>query len=171
MLLLEAGYSEWKLDILGTDFSSRILARAAAGRYFQIEVNRGVPPPLLAKYFQRIDADWQIKEQVRRVVRFAPFDLRQSMSNLGPFDLVLCRNVLIYFDVPGRKKILGELRSTLAPGGYLLLGASETTFNLEDGFLRKSIRQHRRLSERRESSHKIAQSPPVRPLRWPERAI
>ena len=61
------------------------------------------------------------------------------MSNLGPFDLVLCRNVLIYFDFPGRKKILGELRSTLAPGGYLLLGASETTFNLEDGFLRKSI--------------------------------
>ncbi len=140
MLLFEAGYSDWKLDILGTDLSSRILARAATGRFLQIEINRGMPAPLLVKYFQRAGLEWQIKDEIRRVVRFAPLDLRQSMRGLGPFDFVLCRNVLIYFDMPTRKKILAELRGTLAPGGYLLLGASETTFNLDAAFERKTIR-------------------------------
>ena len=109
-------------------------------RFLQIEVNRGLPAPLLVKYFQRAGLDWQIKEAIRRVVRFAAFDLRQSMSGRGPFDLVFCRNVLIYFDMPTRKKILAGLRGTLAPGGYLLLGASETTFNLDAGFERRTIR-------------------------------
>ena len=140
MLLLEAGYADWKLDILGTDLSARILDRAAAGRYLQIEMNRGMPAPLLVKYFQRSGLDWQIRDEVRRLVRFAPFDLRQSMAGRGPFDFVLCRNVLIYFDMPTRKKILAALCSTLAPGGYLLLGASETTFNLDNSFVRKTIR-------------------------------
>ena len=72
--------------------SPRAFWRApAAGEYLQIEVNRGMPAPLLVKYFQRAGLDWQIKDELRRVVRFAPFDLRQSMSGLGPFDLVLCR--------------------------------------------------------------------------------
>jgi chemotaxis protein methyltransferase CheR len=140
MMLFEAGYADWRLEVTGTDLSSRILARAGAGRFLHIEVNRGMPAPLLVKYFQRDGLDWQIKEEVRRVVRFAEFDLRQSMSGRGPFDFVLCRNVLIYFDLPTRKKILSELRGTLAPGGYLLLGASETTFNMDVGFERKSIR-------------------------------
>ncbi len=140
MLLFESGYAGWKLDIQGTDLSSRILARASAGRFLQLEVNRGLPAPLLVKYFQRAGLDWQIKEELRRVVHFAEFDLRQSMTGRGPFDLVFCRNVLIYFDMPTRKKILAGLQSTLVPGGYLLLGASETTFQLDPGFERKSIR-------------------------------
>lgn len=140
MMLLEAGYVDWKLDILGTDLSSRILERASTARYLQIEVNRGLPAPMLVKYFQRAGLDWQLKDEVRRVVRFAPFDLRQSMANLGPFDLVLCRNVMIYFDSDTRKKILAGLRGTLAPGGYLLLGASETVFAPDSGLARKTIR-------------------------------
>jgi chemotaxis protein methyltransferase CheR len=140
MLLFEAGYADWKLDILGTDLSSRILDRAAAGRYLQIEVNRGLPAPLLLKYFQRAGLEWQLREEIRRAVRFQQFDLRQSMMGLGQFDFVLCRNVLIYFDMPTRKKILAEIHGRLAPGGYLLLGASETTFNLEDRFLRRTVR-------------------------------
>ena len=139
MMLWELGFSDWRLEILGTDLSSRILARAAAGRYLQIEVNRGLPAPLLVKYFQRAGLDWQIKDEIRRIVRFAPFDLRQSMSGLGTFDIALCRNVLIYFDLATRKKILGGIRGVLAPDGYLLLGASETTLNLDADFIRRSV--------------------------------
>jgi chemotaxis protein methyltransferase CheR len=139
MLLLEAGYQDWKVEILATDFSSRILARAAEGRFLQIEINRGTPAPLLVKYFQRAGLDWQIKDEVKRLIRFTTFDLRQPMTGRGPFDFVLCRNVLIYFDLETRRKIIASLKSTLAPGGYLLLGASETTFQMETGLTRKMV--------------------------------
>ncbi len=141
MLLFEAGYGSWKLDILGTDLSSRILARATAGRFPQLEVNRGLPAHLLVKYFRREGLDWQIKDEIRRAVRFRPFDLRQPATGLGPFDLVLCRNVLIYFDLATRERILTQIRRSLRPGGYLVLGASETTFNLNVKFERKTM-QH-----------------------------
>jgi chemotaxis protein methyltransferase CheR len=139
ILLLEAGFADWRIEILGTDLSSRILARASAGEYLQIEVNRGLPAPLLVKFFRRAGLNWQIKDEIKRLVRFAPFDLRHSPSQFGAFDLVLCRNVLIYFDAETRKTILARLRSTLAPGGYLLLGASETTFNMDPGLIRKTV--------------------------------
>jgi chemotaxis protein methyltransferase CheR len=74
------------------------------------------------------------------MVRFAAFDLRQSPAQLGTFDLILCRNVLIYFDADTRKSILARLRSALSPGGYLMLGASETTFSMDPGLLRRTIR-------------------------------
>jgi chemotaxis protein methyltransferase CheR len=138
MLLLEAGYADWNIEILGTDLSTQILERAAAGSYLQIEINRGMPAPLLVKYFQRAGLNWLVKTEVRKFVRFMPFDLRNSMRFLGAFDLVLCRNVLIYFDIETRKKILGEIRGALHPGGYFLMGASETTFNLDDNFVRST---------------------------------
>jgi chemotaxis protein methyltransferase CheR len=140
ILLLEAAYPGWTIDILGTDLSTRILERARAGRYLQIEVNRGLPAPLQAKYFHKVGLEWQIADEVRRMVRFVPLDLRQGIGALGSFDLVLCRNVLIYFDVPTRRKILASLHRALAPGGYLLLGASETTLNLDAGFARETVR-------------------------------
>ncbi len=140
ILLLEMGLTGWNLQILATDLSSQILARAQSGRFLQIEVNRGLPASLLVKYFQREGLDWQLKDSVRRMVRFTAFDLRHNMQGLGPYDLILCRNVLIYFETDTRKKILAGLRRSLAPGGYLLLGASETTFALDDGFLRKTMR-------------------------------
>lgn len=137
MLLLESGYADWNIQILGTDISRQILDRAATGKYLQIEVSRGLAATLLVKYFQRAGLDWQLKDQVRRMVRFAPLDLRQSPQALGSFDLILCRNVLIYFEMSTRKKILAGLRGCLVPGGYLLLGASETTFGLDETLLRK----------------------------------
>ena len=96
---------------------------------------------MLEKYFERSGQDWQIKTSVRRLVRFSPFDLRQNFCSLGRFDLVLCRNVLIYFDVPSRKNILANLADTLFPGGFLLLGSSETTFGLDERYLRRSVGQ------------------------------
>jgi len=134
MLLLEAELGGWNTQILGTDLSEQILARACEGRYKQIEINRGLPASYLLKYFERQGLDWQIKDRVRRMVAFEPFDLRKSMRAKGPFDIIFCRNVLIYFDVETKKKILRELRRALFPGGYLVLGGAETTLNLDEHF-------------------------------------
>jgi len=139
MTLLESGFADWNIEIVGTDISSQILERAAAGTYLQLEVNRGLPAPLLIKYFQRSGLDWRIKDNVRRMVRFTSFDLRQIMTGFPQFDLILCRNVLIYFEVDTRKRILAGMRGRLAPGGYLLLGASETTFSIDDTFQRRTF--------------------------------
>jgi chemotaxis protein methyltransferase CheR len=139
MILLEMGLGDWNIQILGTDLSEQILSRAREGRYLQIEVNRGLPASFLVKYFERKGTEWQLREDVRRMVRFEKFDLRESMRTKGPFDVIFCRNVLIYFDVETKKKILGELRGALFTGGYLALGGAETTLNLDEKFHRVTI--------------------------------
>jgi chemotaxis protein methyltransferase CheR len=139
MLLSEEGLSDWNLQILGTDFSSRILERARSGKYQQIEVNRGLPAKLLVKHFRRSGVDWQLSDSVCRMVRFETIDLRQSMRLLGPFDLVFCRNVLIYFDTETKNKIIKELHGTLFRGGWLLLGGAETAFSAEEWFDRQTV--------------------------------
>jgi chemotaxis protein methyltransferase CheR len=139
MLLLEEGLKDWNTQILGTDFSLKVLERARAGVYQQIEVNRGLPTPLLVKYFSRSGLDWRLNEEVKRMARFEAIDLRKSMRTLGPFDLVLCRNVMIYFDSETKRKIMKELHSTLFRGGWLLLGGSETAFGFEEWFDRRVL--------------------------------
>jgi len=136
MILHEMGLHGWKIQIVGTDLNQQILDRAAAGRFLQIEVNRGLPAKYLVKHFTRAGLDWQINDNLRSMVSFQRFDLRSSMRSRGVFDLVLCRNVLIYFDVETKKKILGELRTTIASGGLLALGAAETTINLDLAYTR-----------------------------------
>ncbi len=136
MLLLEMGLSGWNIQILGTDLSEQILSRAREGRYLQIEVNRGLPANYLLKHFERRGLDWQIKDHLRNMVQFEQFDLRKSMRTKGPFDVIFCRNVLIYFDVETKKKILQELRGALFPGGHLILGGAESTLNLDNEFRR-----------------------------------
>lgn len=139
ILLLEAGLVTWNLSILGTDLSVAILEKARQGRYMQLEMNRGLPAVHLVKYFERDGLEWRIKEHVRKIVRFEQFDLRKNMANKGPFDLVFCRNVLIYFDIPTKKKILAELRGALRPGGYLVLGSAESTLNLDETYKRIQV--------------------------------
>jgi len=139
MLLLEMGLGNWNIQILGTDLSEQILTRAREARYMQIEVNRGLPASYLVKYFERKGMEWLIRDEVRRMVRFEKFDLRQSMRTKGPFDVIFCRNVLIYFDLETKKKILRELRGALFTGGYLSLGGAETTLNLDDAFQRVTL--------------------------------
>jgi len=139
IMLREMGLGDWNIQILATDFSTQVLERARTGKFLQIEVNRGLPVAYLVKYFTRAGLDWQLKDEVRRMVQFAPLDLRQSMRTLGPFDVVFCRNVLIYFDIESKRKILAEIRETLFRGGYLLLGGSETTLNLDERFVRKIV--------------------------------
>ncbi len=128
MTLLEMGLEDWDIQILGTDLSRQVVDKAIAARYSQLEVGRGMPTPLLVKYFERLNLQWQPKAAVRRLARFEVLDLRKSLRTLGPFDLVLCRNVLIYFDVLTKEQILAEIRGTIFRGGHLVLGSAETTF-------------------------------------------
>jgi chemotaxis protein methyltransferase CheR len=139
MLLLENGFKDWNIQILGTDFSEKVVERARSGIYQQIEVNRGMPAALLVKYFRRSGLDWQLSDAVRKMVRFETIDLRKSMRTLGPFDLVFCRNVMIYFDNDTKRNIMKEIHSTLFRGGWLLLGGAETAFSLEERFDRQAV--------------------------------
>ncbi len=139
MMLLEMGLRDWNIQILGTDLNESILERGREGRYMQIEVNRGLPVAYLLKYFHRQGLDWQIKDEIRRMVHWQRFDLRQSMLHKGPFDIVFCRNVLIYFDTSTKKKILANVRASLTKGGYLLLGGAETALHLDDQFQRTEV--------------------------------
>ena len=139
MLLLENGLSDWNVQILGTDFSSQVLDRARSGKYQQIEVNRGLPAALLVKHFRRAGVDWQLSDPVRKLATFETIDLRKSMRALGPFDLVFCRNVMIYFDAETKRNILKELHGTLFRGGWLLLGGAETAFGVEQWFERQTV--------------------------------
>ena len=139
MLLIEAGLGGWDIQILGTDFSSKVLDRARSGNYQQIEVNRGLPAALMVKYFRRLDSQWQLSDAVRKMVNFESIDLRASLRALGPFDLVFCRNVMIYFDAETKKKIMKELHGTLFRGGWLLLGGVETAFGFEESFDRQPM--------------------------------
>jgi chemotaxis protein methyltransferase CheR len=139
LLLVEAGLSHWNIQILGTDYSSAVVDRARSGVYRQIEVNRGLPTSLLVKHFCRSGLDWMLNESVRRMARFETIDLRNSMKGLGPFDLVFCRNVMIYFDDKTKRNIMKELHSTLFRGGWLLLGGAETAFGLDEWFERRIV--------------------------------
>lgn len=139
MLLLEQGLADWDVQVLGTDYSSEVVARARSGKFLQIEVNRGLPAPLLVKHFRRVGLEWQIGELPRRMARFETIDLRRSMRTLGPFDSVFCRNVLIYFDAATKRAILREIHGTLFRGGWLFLGGAETAFGVEEWFDRQII--------------------------------
>lgn len=136
MMLLDLGIEGWNVQIQATDINDAVLDRARQGKYLQIEVNRGLPTSHLLKYFTRQGLEWQLKDEVKRLVQFERLDLRQNLRARGPYDIVFCRNVLIYFDVETKRKILGEIRASLHKGGYLLLGGAETTINIDDQFRR-----------------------------------
>jgi chemotaxis protein methyltransferase CheR len=127
----------WKLRMIGTDLSSEVLARARAGIYSQLEVARGMPAPLLAKYFQRqTDGTWLIREDLRQMFEFRELNLLDTYPFGDRFDIVLMRNVLIYFDLDTKRQILAKVRRVMAPDGYFFLGGAETTMNIDDAFER-----------------------------------
>lgn len=130
---------DWRITFLATDLSTAMLARARAGRYSQLEVNRGLPAPVLVKYFTKQGMEWHLKDDIRTMVEFRELNLVERWPVLGPFDVVFLRNVLIYFDVETKKEILGRVRKTLHPDGVLFLGGAETTMALDDGFTRVQL--------------------------------
>lgn len=125
--------------ILATDLSDDVLERAATGRYSQLEVNRGLPAPMLVRWFTREGADWQLADAVRSMVTFRQLNLVKPLPPIGRFDIVLLRNVLIYFEPAMKAAVLESIAKVLRPGGHLLLGGSETTFGLTEAFERVSV--------------------------------
>jgi chemotaxis protein methyltransferase CheR len=135
-MLLREGFPEldgWDVRLIGSDISAAMLDRARRGRYSPLEVSRGLPPDLLEKYFERTEDDWQIKDDLRRA-EFLTINLSGPWPALPPFDLVLLRNVLIYFDAPTRGRILSKVRRVLRPDGCLVLGGAETVSTLDSSF-------------------------------------
>ena len=139
--LLEMGIDPRRVEIIGTDLSEQVLQRARAGRYQQFEVSRGLPIMVLMKYFTKVGMDWQIRDDLRSMVRFERMDLRANLAVIGTCDVVLCRNVLIYFNAETKQKILASIRGILPPGGLLVLGCAETLINIDLGFERRSFGQ------------------------------
>lgn len=126
--------ANWKVSILATDRSQPVLQAASEGNYSQFEVNRGLPATYLVKYFTQRGDRWLVKPELKRDIEFREMNLAQPWPILAPFDLVLLRNVMIYFDVETKKTILKRIRGCLLPHGYLFLGGAETTMNLDSAY-------------------------------------
>ncbi len=129
-------WASWKIRILSTDLSTDILARACEGRYSQLEVNRGLPATFLVKYFQKRGCDWFIRDEIRQMVDYQILNLANAWPFLPPMDIVMMRNVLIYFSVETKREIFARVRRILKPDGYFFLGGAETTFSIDDSFER-----------------------------------
>lgn len=137
MILAELGprLADWRVEILGVDLDSKILKRAEDALYTQFEVQRGLPVQMLMKYFERIDQSWQLKRDIRSKVRFRRCNLLEPFSDLGRFDVIFCRNVLIYFETPTKRDVLNRLHKQLAEDGFLFLGGAETVLDITDRFV------------------------------------
>jgi len=130
----------WKVTILATDIATDMLDKSKSGRYTQLEVNRGLPANYLIKYFKKDGVDWQIDESIRKMVDIRRMNLSVAWPLMPPIDLVMLRNVMIYFPVETKKQILKNMRSVLRPDGYLFLGTAETTINLDVNFTCESFK-------------------------------
>jgi chemotaxis protein methyltransferase CheR len=126
--------SGWRVEIIATDLSQEVLEKAKAGIYSQFEVQRGLPIQLLVKYFTQIGETWQIAPEIRSMVQYRPFNLLSDFGQLGIFDVVYCRNVLIYFDQPTKVDVLERIARIAEPDGFLVLGAAETVVGLTEAF-------------------------------------
>jgi chemotaxis protein methyltransferase CheR len=126
-------------QILATDLSTEMVARASAGRYNQLEINRGLPAGDLVRYFQRKGADWEAADRLKRKITFQQLNLALPLPAMQPFDVVFLRNVLIYFSPETKRQILSRMRRVLRPGGYLQLGAAETTVGIDAAFERVPV--------------------------------
>ncbi|MBZ5541935.1 MAG: protein-glutamate O-methyltransferase CheR [Acidobacteriia bacterium] len=131
---LMQGCPGYAVEIIATDIAEENLERARSGQYTQAEVNRGLPAAMLIKHFTKKDAIWEINESIRRMVTFRKLNLFESWHGVGAMDLVLLRNVLIYFDQGAKKEIIRRIRRTVADDGAVFLGASETVLGLSDEF-------------------------------------
>ncbi|TWU06308.1 CheR family methyltransferase [Stieleria varia] len=130
---------QWNLSILGTDVSSAIIERARTGVYFDHEVRRGLTPQRLQKYFVQESEDWRINDCVREMVHFEVQNINDSTQPQGPFDVIFCRNVLIYFSVDDARRILQKIAGRLASSGRLFLGSSEVPRNINDFLTMENI--------------------------------
>jgi chemotaxis protein methyltransferase CheR len=129
-----AGLSGWRVEIVATDLSQEVLEKSKAGIYSQFEVQRGLPIQMLVKYFKQTGELWQISADIRAMVQHRQLNLLQDFSHLGSFDVIFCRNVLIYFDQDTKTGIFERMAKMLEADGVLLLGAAESVVGISDAF-------------------------------------
>ncbi|MBV8170186.1 MAG: protein-glutamate O-methyltransferase CheR [Alphaproteobacteria bacterium] len=136
MVIKEEGakLAGWRFEILATDLSIEMIERARAGMYSQFEVQRGLPIQLLMKYFKQMDDRWQLSDEIRNMVQYRQFNLLDDPRTLGTFDIVFCRNVLIYFDQTTKGQVLERIAKLLPADGVLYLGGAETVLGITDRF-------------------------------------
>jgi chemotaxis protein methyltransferase CheR len=136
MCLKETGaaLSGWRVEILATDLSQEVLEKSRSGVYSQFEVQRGLPIQMLVKYFKQAGDVWQINADLRAMVQHRQLNLLHDFSQLGVFDVIFCRNVLIYFDQETKVNIFSRLARAMEPDGFLALGAAETVVGLTEVF-------------------------------------
>jgi chemotaxis protein methyltransferase CheR len=124
----------WQVEILATDISAHALARAREGRYTQFEVQRGLPVKRLVQGFTQAGDGWAVKPELQRRIRFRAFNLLDLKPSFGRFDVIFCRNVLIYFDVPTKRRVVETMAQMLPPDGYFVLGGTETILGVTNRF-------------------------------------
>lgn len=136
MMLLEnpQKFGDMKFELIATDLSTEIIGKAKQGRYSQFEVQRGLPITLLVKYFTQEGEQWQVSEEIRNMVRYQTFNLLDSYRGLGKFDVIFCRNVLIYFDQNTKSVILNRMAETMPADGALFLGGAESVIGISSDF-------------------------------------
>jgi chemotaxis protein methyltransferase CheR len=155
-------FSGWRVEILATDLSQGVLEKSKAGIFSQFEVQRGLPIQMLVKHFTQTGELWQLNADIRAMVQHRQLNLLQDFSHLGTFDVIFCRNVLIYFDQDTKANIFNRLAKVLEPDGFLLLGAAETVVGLTNAF--KPYPERRGL-------YRPSTSPASRPSAMPLRAV
>jgi chemotaxis protein methyltransferase CheR len=128
-------FAGWRIEIVATDISTEVLERAKSGLYTQFEVQRGLPIQMVLKYFTQVGEQWQIVPAIRAMVDYKPLNLIKDFSHLGSFDIIFCRNVLIYFDAPTKGDVLKRMAAALPDDGTLLLGAAETVIGITDALV------------------------------------
>jgi chemotaxis protein methyltransferase CheR len=136
MMMKEMGatLAGWRTEIIATDLSQEVLEKSRAGIFSQFEVQRGLPIQMLVKYFTQVNELWQISAEIRGMVQFKQLNLLQDFSHLGVFDVIFCRNVLIYFDLEAKIGVLDRLARVIEPDGFLTLGAAETVVGVTNSF-------------------------------------
>ena len=134
-----AQLTDWSLQIVASDLSDEMLSKCRSGEYSQLEVNRGLPVKKLIRFFEREGAVWRVKSELKNMIEFRRINLTQPWPYLGQFDIVLVRNVLIYFDQPTKLDILNRVRKVMTPDGYLFIGSAETVIGMSIPFQRKQI--------------------------------
>jgi chemotaxis protein methyltransferase CheR len=131
---MSAQLAGWRIEIIGTDISQQVLEKSKSGIYTQFEVQRGLPIQLLVKYFKQTGEMWQINPEIRSMIQYKPLNLLQDFSSMGKFDIIFCRNVLIYFDQDTKAVIFERMAKGLEADGTLLLGAAESVVGITDAF-------------------------------------
>jgi len=132
---------DWNLTFIASDISREMLDRCRSGEFSQLEVNRGLSATLMIKYFVKNGVKWSIKKELRDMIDYQQINLAEPLPYLPKMDIIFMRNVLIYFDLEMKIKILKQIRLILQPGGYLFLGAAESTLNLDDSFERTEFKR------------------------------